>query len=327
MDVEEEKLLTISIIATNEKEILRKCLNHVRENISNNIDCEVYVVDNASSDGTSDMLKNEYNYVKVITNEKRKSYCENNNNIIRRSSGDHVLIMNADVFITKGFIEELLGAIGAGKDIGCVMGKLLLRDGNESDKVIDSTGLVIYRSRRTTDRGQGEEDKGQYDAPGEIFSASGAAMLCSREMLEDVKLFDEYFDESFYAHKEELDLCWRARLRGWKIIYDPKAIAYHLRGWGSGIARRKIPRFIRRHSYKNRYLMMIKDDHLINILKSAHIILWHELKALIYVIFREPHMILAWLQIILLLPLTVRKRREIMKKAIVRPGQIIGWFV
>ena len=152
-------------------------------------------------------------------------------------------------------------------------------------------------------------------------------MLCRREMLEDIKLFGEYFDESFYLYKEELDLCWRARLRGWRVMYNPEAVAYHLRGWGRSTKREKIPAFIRRHSYKNRYLMILKDDHAINILKDLPFILWHEIKALAYMIFREPHLFLAWPRIFRLLPFTLRKRREIMKRAVVGPEEIRKWFI
>jgi GT2 family glycosyltransferase len=146
-------------------------------------------------------------------------------------------------------------------------------------------------------------------------------------MLEAIKMEGQYFDEAFYAYKEELDLCWRARLFGWDMIYTPKAVAYHLRGWGKSTKRQNIPRFVRRHSFKNRYLMMIKNDYLSNILRDIFPILWHEIKSIVYVIFREPHLLLAWPQMLIALPGTLKKRAEIMSRAKVSAKEMRKWFV
>jgi len=316
--------LTISIISMNEAEDLKRCLQHLGPSL-NETDCEIFVTDNASTDGTSDIVRQAFPQIKLIRNNTAKGFCENHNVAIRRSTGRNVLILNADVFIEKGFIERLIRTIDSDAKIGCVMGKLLW-GGDASRKTIDSMGLRIFRDRRTADIGQGDQDRGQYDALSEIFSASGSAMLCKREMLDDVKLGNEYFDESFVAYKEELDLCWRARLKGWKIVCDPQAVAVHMRGWGKGVRRASIPRFVRRHSFKNRYLMLIKDEYPVNYLRDMSFILWHEIKAMIYLILREPHLILAVFQVISLLPQTFKKRAQIMSGAKVPAGDIRKWF-
>jgi len=316
------KKLTISIVSVSDDQVMEECLRAISEKIGPQIDYEIYVVDNANN--VSGLIRDNYPKVNLIVNKSRQGFAKNHNNVIRQSSGDHVLIMNPDVLIGAGFVDNLLEAIESEKSIGIVMGKLMK---SPEDAVIDSTGLVILKSRRTVDRGQGEQDRGQYDRSGEIFSASGAAMLCKREMLGDIKLFGEYFDESFLLYKEDLDLSWRARLRGWKVFYEPHAVAYHDRGWGQEKTRANIPRWIRRESYKNRYLLMIKNDHLINVLRDLPFILLHEIIALVYAIFREPHLFLAWPQIVMQLPKTLCKRAEIMKKAVVGPKEIRKWFV
>jgi len=314
--------ITISIVSTDEKSVLDECLRSLYKNVSSRINFEIYVVDNANN--VSGLIWDKYPKVNLIVNESRQGFAKNHNNVIRQSSGKYILIMNPDVIIESGFVDDLLDAIEREKSIGIVMG-ILMR--SPEDAVIDSTGLVILKSRRTIDRGQGERDIGQYDKSGEIFSASGAAMLCRRGMLEDVKLMGEYFDESFQLYKEDLDLSWRARLRGWKIVYVPEAVAIHARGWGTDRSRHKVPRWIRRESYKNRYLLMIKNDHLINVLRDLPFILWHELKALAYIALREPHLFLAWPQIISQIPSALRKRAEIMRKAVVKPDEMRKWFV
>jgi len=313
--------LSISIVATDERESLIKCLDSLFNNAPASMDFDVHVVDNMNN--ISDHVKEKHPEVKLIKNKRRMGFAENHNNVIRQSSGNNVLIMNPDVFIKKGFFAELLRVMEADSSAGIVTPKLLMPDG----RTFDSTGHIIYKSRRTVDRGQGKEDRGLYDKTEEVFSACGAAMLCRREMLEDVKLMGEYFDESFQLYKEDLDLSWRARLRGWKVMYAPDATAIHLRGWSPDKPRNKVPLWIRRESFKNRYLTMIKNDHLINVLRDLPFILWHEIKALVYVIFREPHLFLAWPQIVMQLPKTLRKRAEIMKRATVGAEQIRKWFV
>jgi GT2 family glycosyltransferase len=322
----QEKLITISIVSSDDVNVLNRCLGLIFSETGKDISFEVYVVNNNSGLDTSNMVRAKYPQVKLTENDRRRGFSENHNQVIRASSGEYVLVMNPDIYVRQGFIENLLKCMESDKKTGIVMGKLLFGEAGSGKKTFDSAGGMIFRDRRTADRGQGLEDNGQYDSAEEVFYGSGSAMLCRREMLEDIKLFGEYFDGSFYLYKEELDLCWRARLRGWKVMYNPKAVAYHLRGWGKGKSRAKVPRFIRRHSYKNRYLMMLKDDHVINVLKDLPFILWHEVKALAYMIFREPHLFLAWPQIFRLLPFTLRKRREIMKRAVVGPDEIRKWF-
>jgi GT2 family glycosyltransferase len=318
--------VTLSIVATNERDVLRDCLLSIREWMLSGTSYEVYVVDNNSSDGTSEMLAKEFPKVKVLHNNVKQSFCENHNMVIEKSTAKYVFIMNSDVFITKGHVEQLMQTLESNPSAGIVMGKLISGTREKNDNIIDSTGHIIFRDRRTIDRGQGEEDRGQYNGYGEIFSASGAAMLCRREMLEDIKLFGEYFDTDFYAYKEELDVCWRARLKGWRIFYDPKAVAFHLRGWGLGTSRSKLPRPVRRHSYKNRYLLLIKNEQAANFLADLPRILLHEIKAFIFVVFREPHLFIAWYDIIRLLPSALSKRREIMRNAKVTAADIRAWF-
>jgi GT2 family glycosyltransferase len=318
--------LSVSIVATNEREQLKKCLATLLEDLAEIKDKEIFVVDNASNDGISEMIPKDHPEVRVIRNNEKMSFCDNHNMVINKSTGDMVYIMNADLFVKKGSTKILIGVLEKDPRIGAVMGKLLSGWGPEKDQKIDSTGIVIFKNRETIDRGQGELDQGQYEVEGEIFSPSGAAMLCRREMLNDIELFGEYFDHTFFAYKEELDLCWRARLKGWKMWYTPTAIAYHLRGWGKQQKRTAIPLFIRRHSYKNRYLMILKDDHLVNVFLHFPFILIREILALGFLVIREPSLFPAWGKIFLLLPLTLRKRWIIMRGAKVKAKDIRKWF-
>src|SRR4030095_12141583 len=94
---------------------------------------------------------------------------------------------------------------------------------------LDSTGIIMLREQRHLDRGAGETDNGQYENPEDIFGPSGAAALYRRATLDDVAINGQYFDEDFFAFREDADLAWRCRLLGWNSIYVPAAVALHRR--------------------------------------------------------------------------------------------------
>jgi GT2 family glycosyltransferase len=124
--------------------------------------------------------------------------------------------------------------------------------------VIDSTGIYFVRNLRHFDRGSEELDQGQYDQCAYVFGATGAAALYRRKMIEDVSINQEFFDEDFFAFREDADLSWRAQLMGWKCLYVPAAVAWHVRRvtatrWD------QLPLVINWHSAKNRFLMRAKN--------------------------------------------------------------------
>lgn len=110
---------------------------------------------------------------------------------------------------------------------------------------------TINKARRAFDRGQGKAANA-YDNPNEVFGVSGAAALYSSKMIKQISIDGEFFDEDFFAYKEDVDVAWRARIFGWGAAYVPGAIAYHERGWKTG-SREKQPLFIRQHSFANRH--------------------------------------------------------------------------
>ena len=108
--------------------------------------------------------------------------------------------------------------------------------------MIDSTGIVMLPSIRHLDRGAGELDRGQYDRDEDVFGASGAAALYRRSMLDDVRVDGEWFDEDFFAYREDADLAWRAQWRGWRCRYVAAATARARAARHAGAARHRCPR-------------------------------------------------------------------------------------
>ncbi|GAW31250.1 glycosyltransferase family 2 protein [Carboxydocella sp. JDF658] len=316
-------MIHIQIITFNNQRIITNCLQSVNKQILK--DYSVGIIDNASHDNTVDLIKKFHN-IAFKQNTINLGYAAAHNQGLREQKADYIFVLNPDIQLAPNFLKELINTIQQDPSIGMVCGKLLrMTTDGQLTNIIDSTGLILKKNRRAFDRGQGEEDRGQYDEPGYVFGCSGAAVLYRREMLEDIKVLDEYFDESFFAYKEDVDLAWRAQLRGWKAYYNPKAVAYHVRGWKEN-GRDQVPRFVQIHSYKNRYLMLLKNDTLMSILRALPQFLLYEFAAFIYALFRRPYLLKGWVQIFKLLPLTWKKRKIIQSRRKVTPREIEKWF-
>ncbi len=300
---------------------------------------EILIIDNASTDDSLDVIEafqaqqalkaREQSQtspeIRVIRNRENIGFGCANNQGIRVASGEFILLLNADVVLEAEFLAHLLAVMQAKDHIGLAIGKLL---NYEDRRRIDSTGLEIRKNRRAFDRGQGQIDTGGYEREEEVFGASGAACLCRRAMLEDIRYADEYFDEFFFAYKGDVDLSWRARLFGWGCVYAPQSLGWHHRKWGGG-KRRNIPRWVRRHSLKNRYLMLLKNEHWRTLLPDVLHVLGFEALSLVYILFKEPHLFLAFGDVARAFPEILKKRRHIQNIAARRQQleRMRTWFV
>ena len=144
---------------------------------------------------------------------------------------------------------------------GAICGKLLsIGPGFEplAEPLIDSTGIYVTPAMRHFDRGWHEPDEGRYQQSEYVFGATGAAALYRRAMIDDISVDGEFFDPDFFSYREDADVAWRAQLLGWRCIYTPAAVAYHVRTV-SPQNRRSIPAAINMHSVKNRFLLRIKN--------------------------------------------------------------------
>jgi len=285
--------------------------------LSDNTVSEITVVDNASTDRTLAVIEASYPSVQLIKNNANLGFAAAANRGIKESAGDFILLINPDIRFGAGFVAALLNALESDPRAGAAAPKLLRPGG----KILDSTGLVMQKNRKAIDRGSGEDDIGRYNREIEIFGACGAAGLFRRAMLEDVKTGDEYFDESFFSYKEDVDLAWRANLLGWRAVYVPSAAAVHERGWKTA-GRKDIPRTVRRHSHKNRYLTIIKNDDPVNLVLHMPWVLAYEAKLFIYSMFIEPFLFLSFWDIIKLLPEAVKKRGAVMARRKTTPREI-----
>lgn len=218
-------LVSVIVVNHNGRAFLDKCLGSLRRQSYPSI--EVLLVDNGSSDGSVEFVRERYPEVKIIENEENIGFAGANNVGIRAAHGELVATLNNDTEVVPGWLEALVGAMLSGKDVGMCASKMLRMD---DPGIIDSTGICISRSGASWDRGMFERDMGQYEAMEEVFGPCAGAALYRRSMLDEVGLFDE----DFFAYMEDVDLAFRARLKGWKCLYVPKAVVYHHHGGTAG---------------------------------------------------------------------------------------------
>ena len=203
------------------------------------------MVDNASTDASQQMLARDFPEVKLIQLDKNYGFTGACNAGLRAGQSEILILLNNDTEVAAEWLEEILAAFARHDQAGSVASKMLLFD----RRTIFHTAGDFFRVDGTPgNRGVWEEDRGQF-AEGPVFSANGGSAAYRRAMLDDVGLLDE----SFYFSLEDVDLGWRAQLRGWPCIYAPKAVVYHkLSATGGGVT----------HSFYNgrNFLYVIAKD-------------------------------------------------------------------
>ena len=303
---------------------------------------EVIFIDNASQDKSVEFVLKHYPKIRVFANKENSGYAGGANQAVAVSRGDFVLIMNPDIVFEPDYLTVLMKRLHTDKKIGAIIGKLRKYDfaaqnsQHKKTNFIDSAGLFMHRNRRCVDRGQGEEDRGQYNTAEEVFGITGACPLYRREALEDCKVSGEYFDNSFFMYKEDVDIAWRMRLFGWKCFYEPAAMAYHGRGtgvvdrrtlWTVARERKGLSKFQKYYSYKNERLMRVKNELWISAARDFLPIIWKEILMFGWMILREPFLFKSLGRFFLQLPGALKKRLEIMQRKKASARDIGQWFI
>jgi len=319
-------LVSVTIVTYDSGRFIKRCLETVLAQDYPNK--EVIVIDNASTDGTVDILEQFEDRCQIVYNDENIGFAAAQNQAINMSSGSWVLTLNPDVLLLGGFIQALVEAGHIHPKIGSVCGKLLtIRPTFDIPErpLVDSTGIYFTPMLRHLDRGSQQVDNGHFRRYEYVFGASAAAALYRRTMIDDVSMDGDFFDSDFFAYREDADVAWRAQLLGWRCIYTPHARGYHVRKALPG-NRRALPPLINMHSVKNRFLMRIKNMNGNLYRKNFFSILARDLVVVGCCLLREQSSLKAFWFLARNWKSVWRKRKEIMKRRRVNDEYMASWF-
>jgi len=329
---------------------LEVCLESIKKQDYKNI--EISVFDDCSEEDPSEKIKKSFPDVKIFRNKENIGLLKTENKAIRQSHGKYILILNQDIYLENDYVSKLVEVMEDDETIGVVSGKILrfcIDDKNnlQFSKILDSAGMIFFCDRNILERGQQEEDTGQFEKSETVFGVTGAAPFYRKKALEDILINGEYYDEDFWMYKDDVDICWRLNLREWKCKYCSQTIAYHARSAGGiSVKMRKnfvtrrigyiIHRFIkrdggtakvRRRDFCNHYLMLVKNDTLSSLLKSFLPFVWREFQKVIFGIFFEPHVYFpGWVDFFGKLAKIKKKRKIIQSRRKVSPKELEELF-
>lgn len=248
------KKIAVIIVNWNGLKFLEDCLKSIYKQTYTNF--EVYFIDNGSVDDSVDFVINNFSKVRVIKLEKNTGFAKGNNVGIQKAFMDqeikYIFTLNNDTKIDKDCLFKLVSAIEVSPELGMVAPKMKFF---YEDNLLDSIGVLISLSGGGANRGYKEHDLGQYDLSTNIFGVCAGAALYRRTALEDVVYNNEFFDNSFFAYYEDLDLNWRLKLRKWNATACPEAIVYHIHSATGG---HHTP-FKSYYVNRNRYFLIIKN--------------------------------------------------------------------
>jgi GT2 family glycosyltransferase len=278
-------------------------------------DADVVVIDNACTDGTADLALGQG--ARVVRLPERVSYAAAMNAGLAEVETPAVLLLNADCFLEPDFLATAIPHLQRG-GVGSVAGKLLRTDGAVGDPPaeVDAAGMFVNRRRRNGLVGHGAPAT-TYARGGDCFGADGACALYRRETL-DACALPEVFDTDMGLWATDADLAWRARLLGWRCVYEPAARARHIRTY-SPSKRSGVSKEHRSLQFRNRYLMWCKNETWPGLARHLPLILAWELLAFGYVVLRERHLLRAYAEVARALPAARRRRREVQAAGRVLP--------
>jgi len=242
--------LSIVIVSWNVVDLLRECLDSICAAPDTRLDAdgalyvgerpaEVYVVDNASSDGSAEMVRERFPWVKLIASRTNTGFTGGNNLALRRCRGRYLLLLNPDTRVVEDALSSMLGYMMDHPNVGVVGPRLTYSDGSAQSSrrrfptmmmaLMESTLLALWFPNNRWARAYHMADMPD-DLVQEVDWVTGACMLVRREVIEQVGLMDE----RFFMYSEELDWCRRMADAGWRAVYYPRAVVMHYEGKSSG---------------------------------------------------------------------------------------------
>lgn len=247
-----EKSTAVVILNYNGAEMLRHFLPSV---VKFSPEAEVIVADNGSTDNSVEVMRDEFPAVRLILLDKNYGFADGYNKALQQVTAEYYILLNSDVEVTEGWLAPMLAFMDANDDVAACQPKLLSYKEKTSFEYAGGAGGFIDRYGYPFCRGRifdtVEKDCGQYDTPADLFWATGAALMIRSADYRSAG----GLDGTFFAHMEEIDLCWRLRARGRRIVCVPGSTVYHV---GGATLAKSNPRktFL---NFRNNLLMLYKN--------------------------------------------------------------------
>ena len=270
--------IDIVILNHNGRKFLDECIQSVQKSTYKNL--HLYVVDNASTEDDVKYLQSQYPEVKIIQNPNNNGYCAAYNLAFKACNSKYMVCLNNDVAVASNWIESMVELAESDESIAAIQPKLLsyfdhtmFEYAGASGGKMDIYGFPFLRGRMFDSI---ETDQQQYDDTSEIFWASGAAMFIRKSALKVSGLLDE----TIVHHMDEIDLCWRLRMSGFKIYVQPNSVIYHI--GGATIQSKSFKKIYWNH--RNSLYIMFKNYELRQVLSLTPIHIFLDYVAVAYAI-------------------------------------------
>ena len=221
------KQTAVVILNYNGAGMLRRFLPSV---IEYSHEASIYVADNGSSDESCDVVRNEFPAVKLMVLDHNYGFAEGYNRALAQVDEEYAVLLNSDVEVTRGWLSPMTQFLDSNPEVAACQPKLLSFKRKDFFEYAGAAGGFIDKWGYTFCRGRifntVERDSGQYDDTTDVFWATGAALMIRNEVYKN----NGGLDGRFFAHMEEIDLCWRLRSRGYRIACVPQSHVYHVGG-------------------------------------------------------------------------------------------------
>lgn len=335
--------VTIQLVTWNGKRYLPWLFGTLREQTFQ--DFNIIAIDNASTDGTIEEIKNFEPHLKcsmkIISLEHNTGFTGGHNRAFAESDSEYVFLLNQDMMLAPDYLERLVKLLDENKNAAAASGVLYRWDWQRREdgdggktSIIDTAGLVVTRARRVFDFGMGLEEIELPLEPYEVFGVSGALPLYRRSALVETNRENKIFDPRFFSYKEDVDLAFRLRLAGFGAMIDPKANAWHDRSVSgtqgtiiTSIKERSGKSFFGKSlSYRNHLLCLWKNECWSNAFRDLPWLGSYEIGKFIWILGREWTSLEAFLDALKQLPGVLSDRRKIHKNRKIRPSEIRKWW-
>ena len=248
--------ISIVIVNWNTKELLLDCLASLYAKVKE-LNFEVFVVDNASSDGSVEAVRVQYPQVQIIQNEKNLGFAAANNKALRVMQGKYALLLNTDAIVTEGAIAKLFHYMESHGEVAMSCGQLLNADGTKQNSIANFPTLLTLLANETLLRillpKSFPSKRRDYRAPIPVESCIGACLMVRKKAMDEVGLLDE----RYFFFMEETDWALAMRRAGWKSCFVPDARIYHLQGQSAGHnVRARIMFYRARYQYFRKWFLL-----------------------------------------------------------------------